>query len=167
MNDENKKQEEEIDFDKQEAVIELRRKVQELKEEVANDLKINTSDLIEDCKNAPNITQKYLELFTTYRRKLGTKQIILENVEAEWFAYYKSLTIKKGHKFGDRFPRDFNSTDAKRMVSMEKEYIRLATIVSELKETVLYLEEVIRSFRDRQYQIKNIIEIMKLEQNGQ
>lgn len=166
MNDENKKQEEEIDFDKQESIMIIRSKRKLLEEEISKDLKINTSNLIEECKNAPNVIQKYLELFSQYRRILNSKQITLEKKEAEWFGYYKSLIKKQDHQFGTHFPRDFNSTDAKRMISREKDYILVNAVVEELKDTVQYLEDVVRNFRDRQFQIKNIIDLMKLEQGG-
>jgi len=142
---------------------EIKEKRKKIEAEVQKDLKVDTSDLIQECKDAPNVMQKYLEILSDYRRKLYKKEILLENKEAKWFSYYKSIEKVQGHHFGDLFPHSLTNTDARKMIYRENEMIYLSSVTKEIKEMVSYLEDVVRNFRERNYHIKNIIDIMKLE----
>ena len=163
MTDEEKKQEDDADLEKKDEILQIREKKKSLEKDIVEDLKIDTSEIIEECRNAPNKTQKYIEVLNYYRRRCVSKKILMDRLFAEYFGYYKSFIDKKGHKFGDKFPRDFNSGDAKIMVDREKEVILAKTIYEETKVMVIYLEEVVENFKSRSYQLKNIVEVMKME----
>ena len=59
----------------------------EYKNQVIKDLNINFISLLEDFRDAPNITQKYIEDLITQKRILRNYELDLDTVRGELFVF--------------------------------------------------------------------------------
>jgi len=128
----------------------------DLLKQMKEDLKINEFDLIGECRNAPNVTQKYLELFYNENRKLKKIKVKLDEVEGNRYQYYrKDFEIKLT-----------SSADIMRFVNKDAEYLKVKRIWVEQSSFTEFLTSVVQNFRDRLFQLRNQVELKKIENMG-
>ena len=148
-----------------EKIKNLREKRKNILDDVKDTILINEINLIEECRDSPNKTQKYLEMLSKYRRLYTSQDVILGKIESELFAYYKSIDSIEGHKYGTNFPYKLTTTDAKTMLYKDPKYQTQLTLTIEYQETVKMLEDIVRNFKDRTFALKNMVELRKIEAN--
>jgi hypothetical protein len=121
--------------------------------EIQEDLKINDFDLKEECRTAQNKTQKYIEHYYNYRRKLKMHEAHLKKVEGELFEKY-------------RYNFEINlssSVDAMRFVQKDKRYLTALKLRDEYETIVDVMEKVVRNFNSRSFAINKMIDQEKIQ----
>lgn len=136
-------------------IAELEERFKMLKEETSLDIKaIDATNLISEQNK--NIAQLHKYLSRAAEEKYTYKKIlsVCERIEAELIDYYKFKW--------DRSTK-LTSTEVMRYVEAHEcyavinKYLNLAEIINN------FLDGIIALFRDRNYAIKNIIEVRKIE----
>jgi hypothetical protein len=135
---------------------------QEFLDMVDEDLKIPylEQELIETCRNSPNIIQKYLEHLFSAKRESEILDRELNILYTKLYKKYRYGIITSGERPAIRVD---TAKDADILITGEEDYIKLMKKCGKQKIIVEYLEKIVQNFKDRQYQIKNIIEIKNLE----
>lgn len=126
----------------------------ELKDKIREDLEIDEFNLEEQCRKSMVTTQKYLELYYSRKRILSTLNMQLETLHADLY---------KKFKFGGMSIRATTASDANILVRNREEYITLKKKCERMEELVDFLEDTIKQFKDRNWMIKNILEIRKMD----
>lgn len=135
----------------------------ELKEQVQEDLKIDSTELAIESVNTPQIHNKYLIFLKKHKEALAEDERILRVMRKYKWLYY---TGKLSKEELDRFkwePFDLNilKTDVDRFIDADDDVIRLERQITEKKELVSYLDGVVKIVGNRQWNIRSAIEWIK------
>ena len=135
----------------------------ELKEQVQEDLKIDSTELAIESVNTPQIHNKYLLFLKKYKEALAEDERTLRVMRKYKWLYY---TGKLSKEELDRFkwePFDLNilKTDVDRFIDADDDVIRLERQITEKKELVSYLDGVVKIVGNRQWNIRSAIEWIK------
>lgn len=129
---------------------------EKLNELVEEDLKpIDKDKLIEESNRNISKYHRYLSKLTEYKLKMKTYKERLASMEAELVDYYK-FNWDKSTKLSSN---DLIS----KYVHGHRVYIALNSLVRSHEIIIEHLEGVVNNFSQRNWTIKNIIEIRKLE----
>ena len=135
----------------------------ELKEQVQEDLKIDSTELAIESVNTPQIHNKYLIFLKKHKEALAEDERTLRVMRKYKWLYY---TGKLSQEELDRFkwePFDLNilKTDVDRFIDADDDVIRLERQITEKKELVSYLDGVVKIVGNRQWNIRSAIEWIK------
>jgi hypothetical protein len=135
----------------------------ELKEQVQEDLKIDSTELAIESVNTPQIHNKYLILLKKHKEALAEDERTIRVMRKYKWLYY---TGKLSKEELDRFkwePFDLNilKTDVDRFIDADDDVIRLERQITEKKELVSYLDGVVKIVGNRQWNIRSAIEWIK------
>lgn len=135
----------------------------ELKQQVQEDLKIDSTELAIESVNTPQIHNKYLIFLKKYKEVLAEDERTLRVMRKYKWLYY---TGKLSKEELDRFkwePFDLNilKTDVDRFIDADDDVIRLERQITEKKELVSYLDGVVKIVGNRQWNIRSAIEWIK------
>lgn len=135
----------------------------ELKEQVHEDLKIDSTELAIESVNTPQIHNKYLILLKKHKEALAEDERTIRVMRKYKWLYY---TGKLSKEELDRFkwePFDLNilKTDVDRFIDADDDVIRLERQITEKKELVSYLDGVVKIVGNRQWNIRSAIEWIK------
>jgi CHAD domain-containing protein len=122
--------------------------------EIAKDVApVNEFDIIAECQNSPNVTQKYLEWVFQQKRRLKKLKRMLNQLEGQLYQYYKcdfEITLS-------------NSSDIMRFVWKDKKYITMKEAYDDQESLVEFLEETVKNLKNKSFMLRNIIDCKKLE----
>ena len=135
----------------------------ELKQQVQEDLKIDSTELAIESINTPQIHNKYLIFLKKHKEALAEDERTLRVMRKYKWLYY---TGKLSKEELDRFkwePFDLNNlkTDVDRFIDADDDVIRLERQITEKKELVSYLDGVVKIVGNRQWNIRSAIEWIK------
>ena len=135
----------------------------ELKQQVQEDLKIDSTELAIESVNTPQIHNKYLLFLKKNKEALAEDERTLRVMRKYKWLYY---TGKLSKEELDRFkwePFDLNilKTDVDRFIDADDDVIRLERQITEKKELVSYLDGVVKIVGNRQWNIRSAIEWIK------
>ena len=135
----------------------------ELKQQVQEDLKIDSTELATESVNTPQIHNKYLIFLKKHKEALAEDERTLRVMRKYKWLYY---TGKLSKEELDRFkwePFDLNilKTDVDRVIDADDDVIRLERQITEKKELVSYLDGVVKIVGNRQWNIRSAIEWIK------
>ena len=135
----------------------------ELKKQVQEDLKIDSTELAIESVNTPQIHNKYLLFLKKHKEALAEDERTLRVMRKYKWLYY---TGKLSKEELDRFkwePCDLNilKTDVDRFIDADDDVIRLERQITEKKELVSYLDGVVKIVGNRQWNIRSAIEWIK------
>lgn len=134
----------------------------ELMEEISNDMKIerysSTNELKQMCRDSATLTQKYTEMYYSYKRNMNKLQVKLKNIEGDLFRKikndgYDGLSIS-------------SSSDIFTLIKREKSYVVLKGYVNEFEMAVEFLEQTIKNFNTRSWKLRDLVEIEKIDNMG-
>lgn len=128
----------------------------EVQQQVMEDSKINEFNLLEECRDAPNKTQKYIEAYYAQKRRKEKLELHLDKVIAELFKYYKT----------DYEIKLTSSQDVWVFIKGDKRYQTAATFLKEQEAIVDFYEKVIKNMNGRQWAMKDILKIRELDSKG-
>ena len=131
-------------------------KFEELKESIKEDLKIDLRDLENAAANNSLLYHKYNTILTESKvhfRKLWIKH---QETKKRTYRYYTGLEEECP-------PETLDSTGVKFHMAGDKDMLEDQKIMFMLEEKIKYLESACQNFISRGFNIKNIIDLRKLE----
>ena len=125
----------------------------QLKEEIHNDLAIDTNDLINCLRKAPDVAQKYQESYFIERRRLIKYEMKKKMVERELFEHYKTnFQIKIT-----------SSQDIWVFIEGDKKHQNISKLVKYQETLVDFYEKLCKKFENRNWLIKDMVRLLELE----
>jgi D-mannonate dehydratase len=128
----------------------------EVREKVLEDSKINEFNLLEECRDAPNKTQRYIEAYYIHKRRLEKLNLHLDKVSAELFKYYKT----------DYEIKLTSSQDVWTFIKGDKRYQTAAEFVKEQEAVVDFYEKVTKNMNGRAWALRDMVKIKDIEGRG-
>jgi len=135
----------------------------ELKEQVQEDLKIDSTELAIESVNTPQIHNKYLLFLKKHKEALAEDERTLRVMRKyKWLYYTGKLSKEELERFKwEPFDLNILKTDVDRFIDADDDVIRLERQITEKKELVNYLDGVVKIVGNRQWNIRSAIEWIK------
>lgn len=136
--------------------------LKEIEDEWEKDCKINEVMLAEESTNIPSLHHKYYKIFVRESIKLKKLEEQYHTLYKDTWAYYSGKGTTKQYK-----ERPFNlklmKTDYDRYINSDEFIIEHKLKVAYQRQKVDYIESILKQISNRQWLIKNIIDIRKFE----
>jgi hypothetical protein len=125
----------------------------------------DSSDLINENKKIPKLHHKYYMLYNTYTLKSIKLKNDLKVLTRQKFEYFNgSMSMKDIKDLGwDLQPLKILKADIPRYIESDKDIIDINNKIAYNDVIVKYLEEILRKLNNRTFEIKNHIELLKLQ----
>ena len=135
----------------------------ELKQQVQEDLKIDSTELAIESINTPQIHNKYLIFLKKHKEALADDERTLRVMRKyKWLYYTGKLSKEELERFKwEPFDLNILKTDVDRFIDADDDVIRLERQITEKKELVSYLDGVVKIVGNRQWNIRSAIEWIK------
>ena len=135
----------------------------ELKQQVQEDLKIDSTELAIESVNTPQIHNKYLLFLKKHKEALAEDERTLRVMRKyKWLYYTGKLSKEELDRFNwEPFDLHILKTDVDRFIDADDDVIRLERQITEKKELVSYLDGVVKIVGNRQWNIRSAIEWIK------
>jgi len=135
----------------------------ELKQQVQEDLKIDSTELAIESVNTPQIHNKYLLFLKKYKEALAEDERTLRVMKKyKWLYYTGKLSKEELNQFKwEPFDLNILKTDVDKFIDADDDVIKLERQITEKKELVSYLDGVVKIVANRQWNIRSAIEWIK------
>lgn len=138
----------------------------DLKAQWANDCVIDPNKLDESSIRTANLHQKYLDILTEYKLrlfKLEKEFLIMKGNRSRY--YLGQMTKEELASFGwDQYQyRSPIKSELERLLSSDPYLLAILDKESYIKFCFEYVEEIMKSLRERNWQIRNAIEFIKFQ----
>jgi hypothetical protein len=135
----------------------------ELKQQIQEDLKIDSTELAIESVNTPQIHNKYLLLLKKYKEDLAEDERTLRMLKKyKWLYYTGKIADEELKKFKwEPFQLNILKTDIDKFMDADDDIIKLERQITEKKELVNYLDGVVKIVANRQWNIRSAIEWIK------
>lgn len=135
----------------------------ELKQQVQEDLKIDSTELAIESVNTPQIHNKYLLFLKKHKEALAEDERTLRVMKKyKWLYYTGKLSKEELHQFKwEPFDLNILKTDVDKFIDADDDVIKLERQITEKKELVNYLDGVVKIVANRQWNIRSAIEWIK------
>jgi len=128
----------------------------DLKEMAKRDVSIDRNDIVSATVETPMLIHKYLDLFTANAKSLLNARRDLAIKKQEKMLFYKTEYKLKPE----------TAKEMQMLLEGDEELAGMNANI-EMRETIIkFIEETIRTLRNRPYEIKNIIEWQKFTHGG-
>lgn len=129
------------------------------------DIYENSVDLIEENKKIPRLHHKYYMSYNHHTIELIDLRNKLKTLTRLKYEYYEgTMSTEDLRKLG--WPINnlkILKSDIARYIDSDKDIIKLNKIIAIKVETIDYLETIIKKINNRTYEIKNHIDLLKLQ----
>lgn len=138
----------------------------ELKQMVSEDIKIDQTELDRESANTPQLHNKYLTFFMDERLKLQKLEREASALRRyKWLYYTGRMSKEELEQFGwEPFELNVLKTEADDLIESDSDWLKLQEKLSFQKEKVNYLEGVVKIINNRQWQIRAMIDWIKFTQ---
>ena len=135
----------------------------ELKQQVQEDLKIDSTVLAIESVNTPQIHNKYLLFLKKHKEALAEDERTLRVMKKyKWLYYTGKLSKEELDQFKwEPFDLNILKTDVDKFIDADDDVIKLERQITEKKELVSYLDGVVKIVGNRQWNIRSAIEWIK------
>jgi hypothetical protein len=135
----------------------------ELKQQVQEDLKIDSTELAIESVNTPQIHNKYLLFLKKHKEALAEDERTLRVMKKyKWLYYTGKLSKEELDQFKwEPFELNILKTDVDKFIDADDDVIKLERQITEKKELVNYLDGVVKIVANRQWNIRSAIEWIK------
>jgi hypothetical protein len=135
----------------------------ELKQQVQEDLKIDSTELAIESVNTPQIHNKYLLFLKKHKEALAEDERTLRVMKKyKWLYYTGKLSKEELDQFKwEPFDLNILKTDVDKFIDADDDVIKLERQITEKKELVSYLDGVVKIVANRQWNIRSAIEWIK------
>jgi hypothetical protein len=135
----------------------------ELKQQVQEDLKIESTELAIESVNTPQIHNKYLLFLKKHKEALAEDERTLRVMKKyKWLYYTGKLSKEELDQFKwEPFDLNILKTDVDKFIDADDDVIKLERQITEKKELVSYLDGVVKIVANRQWNIRSAIEWIK------
>jgi len=140
--------------------------IEQLREMVSVDIKINENDLNTESLNTPQLHNKYLVIYENSKLELEKLEFQEKILKRDKWLYY---TGKMGdddlkRKSWDAFEHNILKTDIPMFLDADVDLQKIRAKISLQTSLVSYVEQVIKIITGRQWNIKSAIEWIKFTQ---
>lgn len=140
----------------------------ELFDMVREDLEIDKTELDTESLKTPQLHNKYLVLYT--QEKLKLEQFLSEkkiNRKNKWLYYTGKMSEEQLRFYGwEPFDLSILKTDVDRFIEADDDIIKLGGKITLQEEIVNYLEGVIKTISNRQWNIRAALDWIKFTQGA-
>ena len=140
----------------------------ELFDMVREDLEIDKTELDTESLRTPQLHNKYLVLYT--QEKLKLEQFLSEkkiNRKNKWLYYSGKMSEEQLRFYGwEPFDLSILKTDVDRFIEADDDIIKLGGKITLQEEIVNYLEGVIKTISNRQWNIRAALDWIKFTQGA-
>ena len=140
----------------------------ELFDMVREDLEIDKTELDTESLRTPQLHNKYLVLYT--QEKLKLEQFLSEkkiNRKNKWLYYTGKMSEEQLRFYGwEPFDLSILKTDVDRFIEADDDIIKLGGKITLQEEIVNYLEGVIKTISNRQWNIRAALDWIKFTQGA-
>jgi len=138
--------------------------IQEILDNWSNDTKLDDLNLDLESIKVPLLHGKYLAMLSKERSKVRELQASKKTLTRLLTAYYTGkATQDELDKLGrEQFLERVLRGDVEDRITNDPAMVKLESMLGSHQETVMVLEEIMKSINNRGYQIKNVIEWRKL-----
>lgn len=135
----------------------------ELKQQVQEDLKIDSTELAIESVNTPQIHNKYLLFLKKHKEALAEDERTFRVMKKyKWLYYTGKLSKEELDQFKwEPFDLNILKTDVDKFIDADDDVIKLERQITEKKELVSYLDGVVKIVANRQWNIRSAIEWIK------
>ena len=135
----------------------------ELKQQVQEDLKIDSTELAIESVNTPQIHNKYLLFLKKHKEALAEDERTFRVMKKyKWLYYTGKLSKEELDQFKwEPFDLNILKTDVDKFIDADDDVIKLERQITEKKELVNYLDGVVKIVANRQWNIRSAIEWIK------
>lgn len=135
----------------------------ELKQQVQEDLKIDSTELAIESVNTPQMHNKYLLFLKKHKEALAEDERTLRVMKKyKWLYYTGKLSKEELDQFKwEPFDLNILKTDVDKFIDADDDVIKLERQITEKKELVSYLDGVVKIVANRQWNIRSAIEWIK------
>ena len=135
--------------------------------EWSKDSNVNINELGQESINIPKLHNKYYRMLSNERLLLLKHQSDYKKLELDKYEYYSGNLDEESlkEKGWKPWPKLILKGDLDRYIEADKDVISLSLKIGLQKEKVTMLESILHTLSNRQYQIRNTLEFMKI-QNG-
>lgn len=144
-------------------------KLEDIMDEWAKDSKVDDCDLDAESLNIPILHNKYLILYTNSRiayRALLEKKKRLIRIKTDY--YSGDLNNPEDlEEYGlEPFKKVLTKTKIEQYVDADDEVVKINTKIALIEEKLSYLESVLKSINNRNWNIRNAIDFMRFKSGG-
>jgi hypothetical protein len=134
----------------------------------AEDSKINETNLIGESARIPQLHSKYYKLYHRAAMKSIKLRYDLKELEKVKYEYYTgSLSEEDLKKYGWKpNPLKIMKAEVSKYIDSDKDIIELSLKIEYQSSIAKFLEDVIKQINNRNFVIKNMIDLMKFQQGG-
>lgn len=142
--------------------------LEELKNIIQKDLKIDETALDKESANTPQLHNKYLIFYMDEKMRLkkleGEAAQLKRNL---WLYYTGRISQEELTRLGwEPFELNVLKTEADDLIKSDLQWIKMDERMSFQKEKVEYLESVVKIIQNRQWQIRAMIDWIKFTQGA-
>lgn len=145
--------------------MKLKERFNKYAEELEVDSHIDRTNLVDECIKLPSLHNKYSIRLAKERLYLKTLEDDFSHLSLECYQYYLKQADMSVYQRKGQFNRNILKGEVDRYMQDDKELQELSTTIVLCKEIIRLLEGAIKEINARQFNIKNIIEMTKME-NG-
>jgi hypothetical protein len=143
-------------------------KFEEIRIEWEKDSVIDKTELAVESLKIPILHSKYYNIFiqeaVRHRKFLGEQKILLRKM-FEYYSGEMSLEEMKVNNL-EIFQRKLLKADIEKYISSDKAVIEMDLKVGIQRETIDFLESILKTINNRGFQIKNAIDFLKFQNGG-
>jgi hypothetical protein len=140
-------------------------KLEQIFELWSEDSVINPMDLSSESLKIPKLHHKYYEIFCNEKLLLKKYESELKVLKLEKYEFYTQGPSKDTEEKGWKLPSigRILKSDVQTYVDADKDIIALTLKVAVQSEKVSLLDSIIKSFKDRNFTIKNSIDFTRFQ----
>ena len=140
--------------------------IEQLREMVSVDIKINENDLNTESLNTPQLHNKYLVIYENSKLELEKLEFQEKILKRDKWLYYagKMGDDDLKRKSWDAFEHNILKTDIPMFLDADVDLQKIRAKISLQTSLVSYVEQVIKIITGRQWNIKSAIEWIKFTQ---
>lgn len=134
----------------------------------AEDSKINETNLIGESARIPQLHSKYYKLYHRAAMKSIKLRYDLKELEKVKYEYYTgSLSEEDLKKYGWKpNPLKIMKAEVSKYIDSDKDIIELSLKIEYQSSIAKFLEDVIKQINNRNFVIKNMIDLIRFQSGG-
>jgi len=127
--------------------------IDEIKERIQEDLRIDTSDLSEEVRNQPAVHHRYISLLQTEQHKLAKIKRAMNTLHSLLFESFRwNGNIRRR-----------TTAELESAITSNTKFQEIAEKFDAQTNYVTYLEHVLDLFKSRGFALKNLVDLEKME----
>jgi inorganic triphosphatase YgiF len=134
----------------------------------AEDCKIDETNLVAEAGRIPQLHSKYYKLYHRAAAKATKLRYDLKEMERLKTEYYNGTLSEEDLKTQGWKPNPLKilKSDISRYIESDKDIIELSLRIEYQSSIAKFLEDVVRQINNRNFIIRNMVDLLKFQQGG-